>query len=160
MAQAPGTIEGQQSAVASPLAILNYLDYADLKMRNLSGDPPKAIYDDGQYPVRVLSLWPVPITTRAVELWLWQPLDTKNVDEELNLPPGYARALSYNLAVELAAVFMKEVAPSVVKVATESYANIQRLNQLHLTQSMSTNYPLAGSPFNSRNPSNINKFSR
>ena len=107
-----------------------YREYADLTMRGIESTWPTEIYDDGAFPCRNLSFWPVPQTQVAVELWLWQPLTTyANLDEELNLPTGYERYLVLKLALEIAPEFGKSVTQTLVDQYEESRKVVQNLNQ-------------------------------
>jgi hypothetical protein len=105
-------------------------EWSDIKLRGTESKIPQYYWDNGDYPVRSLSFWPVPNVPYFVELWLWQPItDWDNIDQELNLPPGYERALVYALAKEIAPEFLKEVPPDVLRIAAESLMEVQRLNQ-------------------------------
>lgn len=120
---------------------LDYQQFSDIARRNLQTSLQLYFYDDGQYPLRTFTVWPVATLAREIELWLWEPLLTyTTLDEEVSLPPGYERAITYNLAIELAAIFMKQVAASVSKVAVDSLAEIQRLNQLQVQMNLTDNY--------------------
>jgi hypothetical protein len=130
MSQLPGTINPGQGTIALPLERMDYSKYADIRLRTLQTDPPRAIFDDGDYPCRRLYIYPVPAFQRAVELWLWEPLfSTYDLDTELSLPPGYEKALTYNLTLELAPEYGKSLDEALVSQAVESYAAIRRLNQ-------------------------------
>jgi hypothetical protein len=88
------------------LELLNYSQYASITVRKLETNWPTSVYDNGGYPVRKLTFWPVPQQTLACELWLWQPLATYDtLDENLDLPPGYERYLMLKLAKEVSPEF-------------------------------------------------------
>jgi hypothetical protein len=125
-----GTVSPNQSTITVPLDKLDYAGYADIRMRTLQSDPARTIFDDGGFPCRRLYIFPVPAYARAVELWLWQPLvNYDTLDDELSLPPGYERALRYNLAMELAPEYGRIPSQVVTRNAVDSHADVQRLNQ-------------------------------
>ena len=107
----------------------NYAQYASLTMRNIQSTWPTLVYDDGAYPCRTLSFWPVPQNAYAVELWLWEPLlDYSNLDQELNLPPGYERYLTLKLAVEVAPEFGKSISEGMLSNLQDAETSIRTLN--------------------------------
>ena len=66
-------------------------------------------------------------------------------DASITLPPGYARALIFNLACEIAPDYNKEPGPSLLKSAAESKGILKRNNRQDVT--MKFDYALLyGSP--------------
>jgi len=121
-----------------PLSLVNDEQYANIVLRGMSNQWPTVLYDDGNFPLRQLSVWPVPQQVNAVELWLWEPLlRYEDLDQELNLPPGYERYLRFKLAVELAAEFGKEVPQAVLSSLIEAEKLIKKLNQKIPVQNLS-----------------------
>lgn len=126
----PYTVSFGQNTISYPMRQVQDEGYASIPMRGLQNTYPSVWYDDGNYPLRTVSLWPVPAQAWAVELWLWEPLITyASLDEELNLPPGYERYLRYKLAAEIAPEFGKELPPAVAASLIEAQANVKRMNQ-------------------------------
>jgi len=113
-----------------PIDMATDEEFAAITVRGLQNPWPTVMYDNGNYPLRTLSVWPIPTQVQAVELWLWEPLtDYATLDNELNLPPGYERYLRFKLAVEIAPEFGKTVQDNVIASLMEAEANIKRLNQ-------------------------------
>lgn len=113
-----------------PIRQIDDDDFSSIGLRGLSSTYPQYWYDNGNYPLRTISLWPVPAQAFAIELWCWEPITQEtDLDAELNLPPGYERYLRYKLAVEIAPEFGVEVAPAVLASLQEAENNIKRLNQ-------------------------------
>ena len=113
-----------------PINMANDEEFSAITVRGLQNPWPTVMYDNGNYPLRQLSFWPIPTQAQAVELWLWDPLvDYDTLDNQLNLPPGYERYLRMKLAVEVAAEFGKTVQDTVMLALMEAEANIKRLNQ-------------------------------
>lgn len=118
------------NTVFLPLAMIDDEEYSSIRLRCMHNQWPTMMYDNGDFPARNLSFWPVPSSVQGVELWLWEPLDVYgSLDEELDLPPGYERYLRYALAVELAPEFGKEVPPAVQVILDEAEANLKMMNQ-------------------------------
>lgn len=112
-----------------PMEGLTDAQYAAIPVKNQQATYPVKYYDNGNFPLRVVSVWPVPTTNQPITLWLWQPLwSPDTLDQELQFPRGYERAIRYNLAVELAAEFGKSVQAEVQTIATTSYGTIKRGN--------------------------------
>lgn len=125
----PPVVTENQSTVDLPIEMLNDAQWAGISVKKTISTFPTKMYDNGDFPLRKLSFWPVPQQVNGVVLWLWQPLINKdNLDEELNLPKGYERALRYNLAIEIAPEFGKQLPPSIERTAAMSKAVIKRLN--------------------------------
>jgi len=112
-----------------PMEGLTDAQYAAVPVKNQTAPYPLKWYDNGNYPTRTISMWPVPTTNPVVTLWMFQPLaDYATLDDVLMFPKGYERALRFNLALELSAEFGKEVPEDVIRTAVFSKANLKRLN--------------------------------
>ena len=122
-------IVNSQNTIDIPMEGLTDSQYAAIPVKDQPSTYPVKYYDNGNYPLRTISVWPVPTTGQPITLWLWQPLTNYDtLDEDLRFPKGYERAIRFNLAVELAAEFGKTVAPDVERIAVESKATMKRLN--------------------------------
>lgn len=112
-----------------PIALLNDAQYASIGVKNTHSTFPTALYDNGNYPLRTLSFFPVPNQTQQITLWLWQPLASfTDIDQQFEFPPGYLRAFRFALAVELAAEFGKTVPDVVAQTALSAVYEIKSLN--------------------------------
>ena len=108
---------------------LDDAEFSAIRLRTMQSTFPTNVYDNGNYPLRNLSFWPVPNEVNIIELWMWEPLTIYSLDDELDLPPGYERFLRFKLAVELQDEFGKKAAPQVTAIASEAEANLKSLNQ-------------------------------
>lgn len=121
--------ETSQNTLDIPLEMLNDAQYAAINVKMTPSTFPTKIYDNGDFPLRKVYVWPVPTEVHPIILWLWAPLSNKsNLDMPLNLPQGYERALKFNLAVELSAEFGKTLPEQIYTIANEAKAVIKRLN--------------------------------
>jgi hypothetical protein len=105
--------------------------YAGIAVKNTPSTFPFAYYDDCSYPLRTITLFPIPSGPAAIVLYLQEPLaDVTNVDGLVNFPPGYERAFRFNLAIELAAEFGKTCPPELIERANNAILEIERLNSV------------------------------
>lgn len=122
-----------------PLKKLTNIEWAAIRMKGLTSTLPTALYYDQYFnnadsstsPVGSgnVALWPVPTQLNSVVLYTPQAVSQfSSLTQPIALPPGYARALPYNLAVELAPEFGAEPSDVVVEIAMESKANIKVSN--------------------------------
>jgi hypothetical protein len=92
-------------------------------------DLPIFAYYDTATPVGNVLLWPVPTAAHSLHIVTWTPCSVlAALSTTVAFPPGWERALSYNLAVELASEFDRTLHPSVPAIAVESKATIMRAN--------------------------------
>ncbi len=107
-------------------------EFARISMRGTHNSLPTKLYDNGGFPDRQLVFWPVPSeSTKAVELWLWDPLFIQTLDDELNLPPGYERYYIYGLALELCDAFSQEPTQELINSFLEAESAIKTKNQIN-----------------------------
>lgn len=112
-----------------PMGILNKDQYAGVTLKTLLSTYPLYIYCDENYPLANISVYPVPQTNNNLVLYSWKPLtNVASLTTALSLPPGYERALRYNLAIDLAAEYGRQVPEVAAAIATEAKAAIKRMN--------------------------------
>jgi hypothetical protein len=110
---------------------LTVQQYASIAVKKTPSTFPFAYYDNNNYPLRDITLFPIPSGPANIVLWLREPLiDLDDIDAEVMYPPGYERAFRFNLAVELAAEFGKTCSPEVIARANNSINELQRLNSV------------------------------
>lgn len=91
---------------------------------------PEFIYYDAAYPLGTIEVWYVGDSTHTLYLNTRGQLEqfadtTTNID----LAPGYERALAFNLAIEIAPDYETEPSQLILKTAQESLTSIKRLNR-------------------------------
>jgi hypothetical protein len=122
--------ETQSPKIESPVRILSLAEWAALRSREVQAAYPTALFASGSYPNETIQLYPVPSDAHKLVLWSWKPLTAiANLSDELALPPGYERALVYNLAIELAPEYGKPVSDRIEGIANEAKSVIMRMNE-------------------------------
>ena len=129
--------------VEVPLWVLTDQQYAEQSIKDLSSTLPAWLYYNPTSPVAtgLGTIYVGPIQDQNVTLVLYWPtgvVQFADLTTEYILPPGYDRALRYNLAIELAPLFT--VSPGqmqlVMKLAADSLADIKRANTRLIDLSM------------------------
>ena len=116
-----------------PIDIYTDLDWQNQPVHNITTSLPNALYDDGAFPFRNLSYWPIPTVVVKTRLYGWTALNTfANLTTDHKFPPGYLEALRYNLALRLIAEMPGEYNPIMAQttgmLAVESLARIKSMN--------------------------------
>lgn len=113
-----------------PLELIDQKFYAEITQKSLGSSHPSYLYYDGGFPLGTIYLWPT--SSYELHLYSMKPLTSiTSLDTTINLPPGYAKAIRYNLAVELAPEYGKMASPDVQRIATESKYDIDTANRLN-----------------------------
>ena len=109
-------LASDQAAVAQP-------------QKALAGASPQTVSYTRTHGPGVLDVWPVPTAVTTLVLYWHEPLaQFPDLVTPVDLAAGYAKALRTNLALELAPEFGRPVDPLVLKLATESLADVKRTN--------------------------------
>lgn len=109
------------------LEVLSMEEYAYQTDKTVSGYPKRVYYDAG-YPLGKFYFLPIP-SSGVFKLFSEKPLTNyTSVNDSIILPPGYERALRYNLAVEIAPEFGKQANQTVGMIAFESKNAIENKN--------------------------------
>lgn len=114
-----------------PMRQLTVDEWASVTIKGVPSSLPYYLYYDLAYPLGTISLWPVP-SVSSIQLALYVPTQISQfltVNDTIVLPPGYAEAIRYNLAVRLAPEFGRPLDPTIAALASMSYATVQRANK-------------------------------
>lgn len=105
--------------------------YTALGLKGIAGPWPTDLYYDRTFPLGNLYFYPNPSMAGECHLWTDTLLtDFQTINQPINLPQGYARAIKTNLAIELAAEYGKAVSSTLAMRARESKAAIKSLNAI------------------------------
>lgn len=125
--------------------------YQRILLKSSTSSYPQWLYVDTGYPLMTLYLWPVPTMSLTLYLGSWQPLQTfVSLNEAIELPNGYQRAIEYNLALEIAPEYgtAAVVSPRVEKVAATSKMVIKSINRPDLVARLDPAIFGRGQPYN------------
>jgi hypothetical protein len=112
-----------------PIEIITRDKYTQIGLKSLPAPWPLVLYYDATFPLGNIYLYPTPSQAATLHLWTDTILsDFTTVNQSVNLPQGFARALKKNLALELAPEYGKSAGALLVKQAHESKAAIRSLN--------------------------------
>ena len=116
-----------------PIKMVEDEEWSEIAVKTLSSTYPTRMYSTGDFPNMTLYLWPIPSEANQLILWTWnQVLAVADINTDLSLPPGYERAIIYNLAMELSAEYGLMPSPVVSQIAVDSLAQVKRINSIPL----------------------------
>jgi hypothetical protein len=115
--------------VSFGIKFINQQQYNGIAVKTVTSTYPQVIFVNMGYPDITMSIYPRP--TRDLE---WHFVSVQELTEPATLatvlafPPGYLRAFTYNLAMEIAPEFGVEPSPQVTRIAMTSKRNLKRIN--------------------------------
>ena len=119
----PGT------GVSFGVKFINQQQYNGIAVKTVTSTYPQVIFVNNTFPDIEMYVYPRP--TRDLE---WHFVSVQKLDNPAGLatvllfPPGYLRAFTYNLAMEIAPEFGLEPSPQVQRIAMTSKRNLKRIN--------------------------------
>ena len=111
-----------------PLEMLTDEQWEDIPVKLIPSSLPQEVYDDGAFPLRNLSFWSIPSVACNIRIYSWSALTQFDLFTDITFPPGYMKAIRYNLAVDLCPEFGRSVSPEVAMQAVSSKAIIKSIN--------------------------------
>lgn len=128
----------------SPIEVISRQRYADVSDKTTQAQP-EWLYLEPGYPFSTVYLYPVPDTSESLYLDLWQPFaEIAAAANEIRFPAEYARALKYNLAVEISPEYGSALRPAVVAIAEKSKRDLKRVNFLDRLQAVKLDWQESG----------------
>ena len=115
--------------VSFGIKFINQQQYNGIAVKTVTSTYPQVIFVNMTYPDVTMSIYPRP--TRDLE---WHFVSVQELNNPATLvtnllfPPGYLRAFTYNLAMEIAPEFGVEPSPQVQRIAMTSKRNLKRIN--------------------------------
>lgn len=112
-----------------PVKETDQYQWALIADKSTSGDYPTKFNYEPTLPAGTLKLHPVPSAAHTLYLVRQVELDDSyTLSDNLDFPPGYERAIVYNLALEIAPEFEAQVSNLVMGIARTALGDIQRRN--------------------------------
>lgn len=110
----------RNGSVDTPLTIIGDESYNSIGFKGITGIPQFLDYDNAN-PIDNIRLYPAPSAAYSIFLLSEKPLASiASLDTDIIFPPGWERALIYNLAIELAPEYNQQVDAATAKAAAES----------------------------------------
>ena len=115
--------------VSYGIKFINQQQYDGIAVKTVTSTYPQVCWVNMEFPNITMTVYPKP--TRLLE---WHIISIEELSQpaalttELHFPPGYMRAFTYNLAMELAPEFGVEPSPQVQRIAMTSKRNLKRIN--------------------------------
>lgn len=116
------------SLVDYPLSIITQEQYqTEISVKSISSSIPEYLTYDNNYPLGTIKMFAVPISGSTLYLQSNKPLNNLSaLTTTISLPPGWKRALKYNLAIDMAPEYGVQASAEVIDTARKSLGAIKR----------------------------------
>ena len=112
-----------------PVSLLDQDQWNEITDKTTASAYPTKLWYERDWPLGRIWLYPKPTEAATLILYLWQQLESgMALGDRFSVPPGYLRALRFNLAVELASEFGKQIPEHVGRIAMESKMALGMIN--------------------------------
>jgi hypothetical protein len=117
------------NGVSYGIKMINQQQYNGIAVKTVTSTYPQVLWVNMGFPDITLTIYPRP--TQDLE---WHIVSVQELDRAADLstvmyyPPGYLRAFTYNLAMEIAPEFGVEPSPQVTRIAMTSKRDLKRIN--------------------------------
>lgn len=112
-----------------PLTEITPQAYANLSNKTVDSGIPEFYYIDNDYPLATIYLYGVPQAGLTLSIGTWKALQVfADLTTDYTFPPGYRRAIIYNLAKDIAPEYGVTLTAEAAKTAKDSLANIRNRN--------------------------------
>ena len=115
--------------VSFGIKFINQQQYDGIAVKTVTSTYPQVMWINMEYPNIQMTVYPKP--TRDLE---WHFISVQELDQPATLvtdilfPPGYLRAFTYNLAMEIAPEYGIEPSNQVMRIAMTSKRNLKRIS--------------------------------
>ena len=109
--------------------LIDNASYNNIAFKLQTGVLPLALNFTGNMPNAMITLWPIP--TQALPIFITSDqllAQIPAVTTVLSLPPGYSRALRFNLAKDLQDEYGKQMTDTALQLADRALGHIKRAN--------------------------------
>jgi hypothetical protein len=117
------------NGVSYGIKFINQQQYDGIAVKTVTSTYPQVMWINMEFPNIQMTVYPKP--TQNLE---WHFISVQELDQPATLatalyyPPGYLRAFTYNLAMEIAPEFGVEPSPQVSRIAMTSKRDLKRIN--------------------------------
>ena len=117
------------NGVSYGIKFINQQQYDGIAVKTVTSTYPQVMWINMEFPNIQMTVYPKP--TQNLE---WHFISVQELDQPATLatalyyPPGYLRAFTYNLAMEIAPEFGVEPSPQVMRIAMTSKRDLKRIN--------------------------------
>jgi hypothetical protein len=117
------------SGVSYGIKMINQQQYNGIAVKTVTSTFPQVMFVNMTFPNITMTVYPKPTQVLEWHIVSVQELtQPATLDTQLNFPPGYLRAFTYNLAMEFAPEFGVEPSPQVQRISMTSKRNLKRIN--------------------------------
>jgi hypothetical protein len=117
------------SGISFGVQFINQAQYNGIPLKTVTSTYPNLIWVNQENPDIRMTVYPVPTTSLEWHFVSVEELSqVATLNTSLVFPPGYKRAIKYNLACEIAPEFGVEPSPTVQRIAMISKRNLKRIN--------------------------------
>jgi len=117
------------SGISYGLKLINQQQYDGIAVKTVTSTYPQVMWVNMTFPDIQIYVYPVPTKLLEFHIISVQELTKPaNLGTMLVFPPGYLRAMRYNLACELAPEFGVEPSAQVSRIAMAAKRNLKRIN--------------------------------
>lgn len=124
------SLNNPSQPIELPMQYMTTDQWQMVPVKNVQSALPTAVYDDGAFPLRNLNYWPIPNTAVQTVIYAWTALTSfADLTTNYTFPPGYSKALRFNLALNLAPEYGNAVVgPTLVQQASDSKEALKIVN--------------------------------
>lgn len=125
------SLNNPQQPLELPLDSLTEAQWQSIPVKGITSALPQRVWDDNQFPLRNLNLWPVPNVQVDFTVYQWAALTAwPDYVTDVQFPPGYARAIRLSLAIELGDIFgaARMVSPLMIQKAQQAVSRLKAMN--------------------------------
>jgi len=129
-----GLIINNDASILTEIALEVYSvqQYSDIQQKQLPSGLVQSIYYDYNWTEGLGRIYPYPVPNVGnTSLVLYTPIainEFTSLTQQVTFPPGYRKMLRYNLAIQLAPEYGRQVDPAVLAHAQSSLASVKAAN--------------------------------
>ena len=115
--------------IEHPMTILTFKQWQAIPDKTVTSTIPYYLWYETEVTIGRIHLFPVPTAAQTLALYTWKVLSTfTNLTTDITFQPGYNRMLRFNLAVDLAEEYGRDLRPSTHQIALQSKETLKSQN--------------------------------